>query len=128
MGGMFRFKRAKKEKRAREVPIHSKLKAIVKRRCEGMKPEDFLFPDLPDATALRPRSASTSQAFTRYRRVLGIDETPPGKRTSNVDFHSFRRWFITQAEQAGQHPHIIEAVVGHRRQGESMGRYSQGPS
>jgi len=50
------------------------------------------------------------------------------KWQSNVDFHSFRRWFTTKAEQAGQLPHIIDAVAGHQRPGETLGRYSQGPS
>jgi integrase len=76
----------------------------------------------------RPRSAAASQAFTRYRRSVGVEERGDGQRQSKVDFHSWRRWFITQAERAGQPPHIIEAVVGHKRAGMSMGLYSAGPS
>ena len=84
--------------------------------------------DLPD-TPGRARKAPASQAFTRYRKALGIDEKPdPEQRQSNVDFHSLRRWFTTKAEQAGQPPHIIEAVTGHKRQGLSLGLYSAGPS
>jgi len=45
-----------------------------------------------------------------------------------VTFHSFRRWFITKAEQAGIAPHIIASVVGHKRQGMTLGLYSGGPS
>jgi integrase len=44
-----------------------------------------------------------------------------------VDFHSFRRFFITKAEQAGQPPHWIESLVGHKRSRMSLGRYSTGP-
>jgi integrase len=44
-----------------------------------------------------------------------------------VDFHSFRRWFITKAEQAEQPVHFIEALVGHKRPGMTLGRYSAGP-
>lgn len=51
-----------------------------------------------------------------------------GKRRSLVNFHSLRRWFITKAEQAGQPESIIAAVVGHKRQGMTLGGYSGGPS
>lgn len=47
-----------------------------------------------------------------------------------MDFHSFRRWFVTAAERAGQPPHVISAVVGHEagRGGMTLGTYSGGPS
>jgi len=110
------------------VPIHPDLKEIVARRIDGKGPEEFLFDECPKATTKRPRSAAPSQAFTRYRREIEVDERANWKRQSNVDFHSFRRWFTTKAEQAGQLPHIIDAVTGHKRPGETLGRYSQGPS
>jgi integrase len=126
--GTFRFSPAKQETHDRRVPIHSTLKEIVARRIAGKKPEEFLFEECPEATAKRPRSAAASQAFTRYRRNLEVDEKADWKRQSNVDFHSFRRWFTTKAERAHQLPHIIDAVTGHKRPGETLGRYSQGPS
>ena len=51
----------------------------------------------------------------------------PGRRRSLVNFHSFRRYFITKAEQADQMEHIIAVVVGHKRTGMTLGRYSGGP-
>jgi integrase len=51
-----------------------------------------------------------------------------GKRRSLINFHSFRRWFCTRAEQAGQPETIIAAVVGHKRLGITFGTYSDGPS
>lgn len=45
-----------------------------------------------------------------------------------MDFHSFRRWFITKAEQAGQQVHIIQSTVGHAREGVTLKTYSGGPS
>jgi len=51
-----------------------------------------------------------------------------GKRRSLTNFHSLRRWFITKAEQAGQPETIIAAVVGHKRDGMTLGVYSAGPS
>lgn len=124
----FNVRKAKKEKRARTIPIHSRLKSIVARRIKGKQPDDFLFHELPAATPTRPRSAAASQAFTRYRRSVGVDDRPDGQRLSKVNFHSWRRWFITKAEQARQRPHIIETVVGHKRSGMSLGVYSGGPS
>lgn len=125
-GGAFKFKRAKKEPRGRTIPIHSRLEGIVARRSAGKAPEEFLFHELPAATKTRPRSAAASQAFTRYRRRVGVG-AGKGER-SRYDFHSFRRWFTTKAEQAGQPPHIIDFVTGHKRPGETLGRYSEGPS
>jgi len=61
----------------------------------------------------------TSKRFRTYRRGLGVDDQVEPKRRSLVNFHSFRRWFITKAEQAGIHPHIIAVVVGTRRAGRS---------
>lgn len=50
-----------------------------------------------------------------------------GRRRSLVNFHSFRRWFITRAEQADQPENVIKAVVGHKRQGITLSKYSAGP-
>jgi integrase len=67
-----------------------------------------------------------SKRFNRYRKDLGVHKQDEGKRQSRVDFHSFRRWFITMAEQADIPPHIIESVVGHKRQGMTLGSCSGG--
>ena len=54
-----------------------------------------------------------SKAYTRFRRRLGIDERADRQRQSNVDFHSWRRWFIRKAKDAGQQPWTIADLVGH---------------
>ena len=128
--GLFVFKPQKKEAKPRAVPIHSQLKAIVERRTVGKAADDSLFPEWPapkKAGAQRERSFKASNAFTDYRRSVGVDQVIPGKRRSLVNFHSFRRWFITMAEQADQPENIIAAVVGHKRAGMTLGRYSAGP-
>ncbi|MBN9433487.1 MAG: integrase [Bosea sp.] len=128
--GFFRFKPQKKEKEARACPIHPVLLCIVASRSEGKDHSDPLFPEWPGpkkAGSMRERSFKASNQFTDYRRLVGVDEVIPGKRRSLVNFHSFRRWFITKAEQAGQPEHIIASVVGHKRQGMTLGRYSSGP-
>ena len=128
--GLFIFKPQKSEPKERTVPIHPSLVEIASRRTAGKQSDDDLFPECPaprKAGSVRERSFKASNQFTRYRRSAGVDEVIDGKRRSLVNFHSFRRWFITKAEQAEQPETIIAAVVGHKRQGMTLGRYSAGP-
>ncbi|ACK84895.1 tyrosine-type recombinase/integrase [Methylorubrum extorquens] len=128
--GLFTFKPQKKEAKERAVPIHPALYEIVARRIEGKAPEDDVFPEWPAPKkegSQRERSFKASNQFTDYRRTVGVDHVVPGQRRSLVNFHSFRRWFITKAEQADQPESIIAAVVGHKRKGMTLGRYSAGP-
>jgi len=113
----------------RMVPIHSGLKGIVGQRMTGKAGDDWLFPELPEPKpgSAVERSQYVVKAFTTYRRRVKVNDVPPGARQSRVDFHSFRRWFITKAEQAHQPPHFISALVGHKREGMTLGRYSAGP-
>src|SRR5581483_7508483 len=83
---------------------------------------EYLFNDLPvqKPGSKRDRSAPVSQAFTRERRRLGIEEkTTAGQRQSNIDFHSWRRWFSDKAAKAwgagatGFTPWTIADVMGH---------------
>jgi hypothetical protein len=108
-GPCFLFPPQKKETTARRVPIHSSLSKSA---------SDYRF--------AWPTSGAALQAFKDYRRkVLGPDQ--PGRRRAVTNFHSWRRWFISKAEQAGQPENVIAAVVGHRRPGLTFGRYSSGP-
>ena len=128
--GVFVFKPQKKEKAARLCPIHSDLQEIVERRTRGKSPDDPIFPEWPGPkkpSSKRERSFKTSNQFTEYARSIGVREEIEGRRRSLINFHSFRRWFITQAERAGQPEHIIAAVVGHKRDGMTLGVYSAGP-
>ena len=127
--GLFRFKPQKRETGPRDVPIHSALADIIARRMDGKEDSADLFPEwpAPKRNTLRERSFKTSNAFTEYRRSVGVDEVVEGRRRSLVNFHSFRRWFITKAEQADQGENIIAAVVGHKRKGMTLGVYSAGP-
>lgn len=128
--GWFTFKPQKKEASARDVPIHPDLSDLVAARVKGKAPEDDLFPEWPGPTAkdsMRERSAYFSKRFTRYRRDLGVEEVVEGKRRSLVNFHSFRRWFITKGERADIDANLLAAIVGHKRSGLTLGRYSEGP-
>ncbi|KEC72005.1 integrase family protein [Rhizobium leguminosarum bv. phaseoli CCGM1] len=128
--GVFVFKPQKKEPGPRLCPIHPDLIEIIERRKEGKQPDDDIFPEWPGvkkSTSLRERSFKTSNEFTEYRRSVGVEDRRAGKRRGLVNFHSFRRWFITKAEQAGQPESTIAVVVGHKRQGMTFGVYSGGP-
>ena len=130
-GGVFRVTEGKTAASVRELPIHSALAATVQRRQLGKAGQDRLFDELKAPPSRKKElSAKASERFTAYRRAMGVDERVEGQRQSNVDFHSFRRWFITKAEMAGQPPHLISAVVGHAegRKGMTLGTYSGGPS
>ena len=123
-------KAQKREAGEREVPIHPDLAADLKRRIAGKAPADDLFPEWPGPKkpdSKRERSFKASNAFTQYRRACGVEERPEGRRRSRVNFHSFRRWFITKAERATGDGDPVAAIVGHKRKGMTLGLYSGGP-
>jgi integrase len=111
-GNVFVFPAQKKETKARRIPIHSMLVSLVARG----RWKEFT------------SSMAASKQFRAYRRKLGIGEDGSGRRRAVVNFHSFRRWFTSAAERAGQLENVIAAVVGHKRPGLTFGRYSSGPS
>jgi integrase len=130
-GGLFRIREAKTKAGVREVPVHPDLAALVARRSAGKAASAFLIEELRGSpSGRRGRTAKASERFTAYRRSVGVDSRKPGQRQADIDFHSFRRWFTTQAERAGQPPHTISTVVGHAegRKGMTLGRYSDGAS
>lgn len=124
------FKPQKKETSERTIPIHPALEEVIARRCEGKGPDDDLFPEWPPVRkvgSMRERSFKASNHFTDYRREVGVAHVLPGKRRSLINFHSFRRWFISRLEQADVPGDLIAAIVGHKRSGLTLGRYSSGP-
>ena len=129
-GDSFRIAKSKTTAGVRSVPIHSDLCAIVARRSAGKGLDTYLFDELadPPAGSRRERSMPAVKRFSRYTRALGVAVVLEGKRRSLTNFHSFRRWFVTKAEHAGQPENIIASVVGHKRQGMTLGLYSGGPS
>ncbi|PIU05076.1 MULTISPECIES: tyrosine-type recombinase/integrase [unclassified Methylobacterium] len=127
--GLFRFKRQKKEKTDRYVPIHPDLHEIVARRIEGKSPDDDFFDDWPGPKppSKKPRSSYFSKRFTFYSKKIGVRDEIAGKRRSLVNFHSFRRWFITKLEREGVPGDMIKSIVGHARGSLTLDRYSSGP-
>jgi integrase len=123
----FRVRYAKTRAGVRRVPVHPALAAIVARRCKGKPANAFLFHEPGPVRDGRERSMSLSKRFGRYRRALGVHETVDGARHSRVDFHSWRRWFITAARNAGIDRAVVAAVVGHEVGNLTDDIYSGGP-
>lgn len=139
-GSLFDVTKGKTPASIRQVPIHSAIARIVARRISGKALDDLLFHELPKPIPSEPdrHGAIASKLFTQYRRSVGVEEMAQGARKSNVDFHSFRRWFITKAGRAladgavGFTAWTVADVVGHDRKymelGMTLGVYAGGSS
>lgn len=128
--GCLRFQPQKQEDTLRFVPIHPDLAPAIARRIAGKGPEDDLFPEWPPVRkkgSVRERSFKTSNHFTDYRRLCGVTHDVPDKRRSLVNFHSFRRWFISRLEQAEVPANLIAGIVGHKNGTITLDVYSEGP-
>lgn len=121
--GCLRVTDAKTPSGLRTIPAHPGLTALIAKRSKDKATDAYLFHDLEEQRpgSKRDRSAPVSQAFTRERRRLGVDErASPAQRQSNVDFHSWRRWFVRKAVEGlergakGYTPWTIANVVGHK--------------
>jgi integrase len=127
-GKAFRFKAQKSEKSYRYVPIHSRLMEIVKRRTDGKQPADEFFPEFPPSSNAKiERSSKASKRFTTYRKSEGVHDGQEGRRRSRVNFHSWRRWFITKMKWARVDTDITAAIVGHAQKGVTLSVYFEGP-
>ncbi len=103
---------------ARRVPVVvPAVAAMLRRRAKGGGP---LFPELtPDLRG--DRSPRISQRLGRALRTIT-------KERAIVAAHSWRHRAATLMEAGGVMPWTIAALLGHERIGESLGRYSKGPS
>lgn len=120
--GTFRVVVGKTANAARIIPVHSQLSALVEKRVQTGKPDEYLVTGLRTRTeSAETRSDPLSKAFTRYRRSLDIGGSK-GER-GEVDFHSFRRWFARKARNAmlagaaGFNEWTIAELVGHSTEG-----------
>lgn len=113
--GMFRILDGKTANARREFPIHPALANEVKRRTEAYHPNDPLI----WSQAADPASAA-SKNFTRFRRKLGIGaQKGTARDRSEVNFHSFRRWFVNEVRVAmengatGFGARTLASILGH---------------
>ena len=126
-GGWFQIRAAKTRAGMRRVPIHTALCGLVAKRTTGKGADGYLFHE-PGALRIgRERSMAASKRFGHYRKRLGIDAPIPGNRQSAIDFHSWRRRFVTMARNAGIDRATVAAVVGHEAGNVTDDVYSSGP-
>ena len=110
-GDTIHFRAAKREKLSRLVPLHPDLRGVIASRIRGKQPSDDLFPEIPRPgprdDPRKERGQMLTKSFGTYRVSVGVDDPRPSDGKSRVNFHSFRRWFISRASAA-----IIEGAVG----------------
>lgn len=132
-GRTFDVTNSKTDAGVRKVPVHPALSELIdalmtdpsgQRRAAG----EMLFVGF----AGKANPADTfEKRFRRFRKSRGVHDKREGQRRSLVNFHSARRWFVTEAERAGQPETTVAVVVGHvteKRDGITFGVYSGGPS
>jgi len=124
--GVFKVPGTKTRSAKRDVPIHSGLAELVRTRSKGKPVDGYLFHELGDPDKHGDRSAAFSKRFGRYRESVGVHEKEEGRRRSRVNFHPFRRFFITTALRAGQPSRVVSQVVGHQLAGMIEGVYFAG--
>ena len=128
-GGWFDIRKAKTAAGIRRVPIHPDLSDIIARRSVRKDSDAFLMHEAGGLPAPgRERSMEASKRFGRYRKRVGVHEALAGTRQSRVDFHSIRRWFITEIREAGVDQATVAALVGHDTGNITDDVYSGGPS
>lgn len=101
----------------RRIPIHSALAPLIAKRTHGRAADEYLIHDLTEPKEGRERSMPASKAYGKLREKLGVGGKPDGQRQSNVDFHSWRRWFAGMARDAGNTDWAVAAVLGHDTSG-----------
>lgn len=123
--GLFSITRSKTAAGVRTIPIHSALDPLVEQLTGTRDVKSYLFPDFPNTGWDDNRTMAISKRFAYYRKKVGVDDKRPGARRSKVNFHSFRRWFATKAEEAGHRENIVADIMGHEGNvGITFGLYS----
>ena len=114
-GGVFDVRGTKTKAAKRKVPIHPDLSELIKRRCTDKPSTNWLFPEAGEPDKFGKRAPVMSARFYKFRHDRNVDDKPEGKKVSRVNFHSFRRWFVSEAVMAAQPLHVIRQVVGHEQ-------------
>ena len=106
---------AKTEAGERTIPIHEDLYSIIN---ELMKAENtYLLPNLTKSK-FDDRSNAIGKRFGRLKNKLGYSK--------RYVFHSIRKTFTTQLENAGISENITADIVGHEKPRMTYGLYSGG--
>jgi integrase len=98
----------------REVPIHSRLRATVKRLLKASR-DGFLLSDLPARTKYAKRGGALGHRFSRLKRAKGF-----GKEHV---FHSIRRTVASALLEADVRRDLIDDLLGWEKPG-MVGHYT----
>lgn len=113
----FRIVDSKTDAGIRDVPIHSKLKPLIKEMCANPDEDGYLI----KSTAKNQhgsRSDPLGKRFGRLKTSLGY--------TKSHNFHSIRHTLATLLENAGIPENISSDIVGHEKKTMTYGLYSGG--
>lgn len=102
----------------RDVPIHSKLRPVLRRLIEESK-EGFVLSGLTE-NKYGDRSNAIGKRFGRLKAAMGFGP-------QHV-FHSIRKTVITQLERRGVPENVTADIVGHDKPTITYGLYSGGNS
>jgi len=112
--GWLKIADAKTEAGVREVPVHPRIEAIVKRRIGGRK-AGHLFEDL-DSDKYGNRGDALGKRFGRLKTAMGHG---PEKA-----FHSIRHTFTRMLEEQKVPENLTADLIGHAKTTMSYGVYS----
>jgi len=118
-GNLLNITEGKTKAARREVPIHTTLAPLIKQLVKTSS-DGYLIPGLLPGGPDKKRGWLVGKRFGYAVRQLGIEDT-------QLDFHALRGTVITQLEEAGIPIPTIQLIVGHERQGVTLG-YSDGAS
>ena len=105
----------KNKNAVRQVPIHPKLKPLLK----GLKSkDDYLIGGLASISDDNKKGNNISKRFGRFTRKHVSDD-------KGAVYHSLRMSFTTKLEGAGVPEPTADLLTGHARAGMSYGRYSK---
>jgi len=107
---------AKTEAGWRTIPIHSDIKQLVA-RLVNTATDGYLISGLT-FNKYGDRSNAIGKRFGRMKTKLGFGP--------NYVFHSLRRTFSTQLENAEQSRNVVAQIMGHEKNDQTFGGYSDG--
>lgn len=99
----------------REIPIHTKLLSLIKKLYKSS--DEYLIPNLT-LNKFGDRSNAIGKRFGRLKKSLGYSK--------NHVFHSIRKTFTTQLENASILENITADIIGHEKPRLTYGFYSGG--
>ncbi len=102
----------------RTVPVSASLKQVLKRRLEGLEPEDHVFTYMKGGRLCHYNPTKISLALMRLCRKIGV---PYGDKLlhqkgerSGIVFHCFRHTRTTKWVEMGFSDELIRRATGHK--------------